>query len=157
MIELKDMTEKELMLYNYKIINELKSRKIIRTKNNPIADYCEWLVSEKFGWKLEKSSNAGFDAYDSNGFRVQIKCRTLEKGKGTRQLGIIRNLDSDTFDYLIALLFDEDIEVVNGYKISKDLIKQYSKLSKHQNGLILYLKGGLLLDERIENITQRFK
>lgn len=154
MKELKDMTEKELMIYNSKIMNELKTREIIRTKNNPIADYCEWLVAKKFGWELQNSSNAGFDVIDSDGLRVQIKCRTLEKGKGTRQLGVIRKLDNDTFDYLIALLFDESIEVVHGYKISKDLIKQYSKFSEHQNGHILYLKGDLLNDKKLINITQ---
>jgi hypothetical protein len=58
---------------------------------------------------------------------------------------------------LIALLFDENINVVNGYKISKDLIKQYSKFSDHQNGHILHLKGDLLLDKRIEDISQILK
>ena len=124
------MNEIELMLLNSKIMIELKSRGVVRTKNNPIADYCEWLVAKKFSWSLENSSNAGFDVFDSDKLRVQIKCRTLENGKGTRQLGVIRNLDDDTFDYLIALLFDENIKVVSGYKISKDLIKQYSKFSK---------------------------
>lgn len=148
------MTEKELMIFNSEIMNELKSRDVIRTKNNPIADYCEWLVSKKFGWELQNSSNAGYDVIDNNGLRVQIKCRTLQNGKGSRQLGVIRKLDGDTFDYLIAILFDEKIEVVNAYKISKKLIKDHSRFSEHQNGNILTLRGKLLNDERLINITE---
>lgn len=145
MKKLSEMTEKELMIFNSEIMKELKCRSIIRTKNNPIADYCEWLVAKKFGWQLQNNSNAGFDVIDSDGLRVQIKCRTLDNGQGTRQLGVIRNLDSDTFDYLIAILFDEKINVVKACKISKGLIKKYSKFSKHQNGHILYLRGDLVV------------
>ena len=151
---LESMTEKELMIFNSEIMNVLKSREIIRTKNNPIADYCEWLVSRSFNWELQRSSNAGYDVIDSNGLRVQIKCRTLENGKGSRQLGVIRKLDDDTFDYLIAILFDEKIEVVNAYQISKELIKEYSRFSGHQNGHILTLKGDILNDKRLANITK---
>ncbi|HEY1195068.1 DUF6998 domain-containing protein [Flavobacterium sp.] len=157
MPQLKNLTEKELMKLNSDIMDELKAREIIRTRNNPIADYCEWYVAKKLGWKLQNSSNSGFDAIDSENRRVQIKCRTLIKGKGTRQLGVIRKLDQDTFDYLIALLFDENTEVVKGYKISKELIKKYSTFSKHQNGHILYVKGNLLNDEKLEDITELLK
>ncbi|MFD2938770.1 DUF6998 domain-containing protein [Flavobacterium notoginsengisoli] len=157
MPELKKLTEKELMRLNSEIMDELKARKIIRTRNNPIADYCEWYVAKKFKWNLQISSNSGFDAIDSKNLRVQIKCRTLINGKGTKQLGVIRKLNDDTFDYLIALLFDENTEVIKGYKISKELIRKYSKYNKHQNGHILNLKGNLLTDEKLEDITLLLK
>ena len=51
------MNEMELLILNSEIIKELKNRNVIRTKNSPIADYCEWLVAKKFNWKLENSSN----------------------------------------------------------------------------------------------------
>lgn len=155
--KLKDMEPKELMILNSKIMIELKEKQVIRTKNNPIADYCEWLVSKKFNWNLQNNSNAGFDVIDNENLRVQIKCRTLEKGKGTRQLGVIRNLDGDTFDYLIGILFNEHIEVVEAYLISKPLIKKYSRYSKHQNGHILSLKGELLNDKELNNITNKLQ
>ncbi|MCR4030447.1 MULTISPECIES: DUF6998 domain-containing protein [Flavobacterium] len=157
MPELKNLTEKELLKLNSDIMDELKARKIIRTRNNPIADYCEWYVAEKFGWNLKNNSNSGYDAIDSENLRVQIKCRTLMNTKRSRQLGVIRKLDQDTFDYLIALLFDENAEVTEAYKISKGLIKKYAKFSKHQNGHILHVKGNLLNDEKLEDITELLK
>ncbi|RYD57916.1 MAG: hypothetical protein EOP56_06485 [Sphingobacteriales bacterium] len=153
MSELEKMTVKELMNYNSKIMDELKSRNVIRTRNNPIADYCEWLVSQKFNWNLENSSTEGYDVCDDDGLRVQVKCRTLKNGRGTRQLGVIRKLNDDTFDYLIAILFDEKTEVIKAYKIRKDLITDYARFSQHQNGHILSLKGGILNDNRLEDIT----
>lgn len=157
MKDFNDMSEKELMMYNSEIMNELKKRGIVRTKNNPIADYCEWFVASKLHWKLQNSSNGGFDAIDSNELRVQIKCRTLENGKGTRQLGVIRNLNKNPFDYLIAILFDEKIDVVKGYKISKELITRYSRFSEHQNGHILTLKGEILSDNELVDITDNIQ
>lgn len=161
MRKLSSMTEKELIIFSYKIMSELKSREVIRTRNNPIADYCEWFVSRKFNWTLQTNSNAGFDVLDRAGQRVQIKCRTISVGSGVRvgprQLGVIRNLEMNTFDYLIAILFDEKVEVVSAYKISKPLIRKYSKFNKHQNGHILSLKGDLLKDHRLEDITRKLK
>jgi hypothetical protein len=153
MESLSRMTEKELLIFNSEIMRELKSRDVIRTKNSPIADYCEWLVAKKFKWKLANSSNGGYDAKDSDGFRVQIKCRMIEGGKGTNQLGVIRNLDKDPFDYLVAVLFNERIEVVKGYKISKELIRKYSRFSMHQNGHILILKEEVLASNELIDIT----
>jgi hypothetical protein len=152
MKSLRDMNEMELLILS-EIIKELKNRNVIRTKNSPIADYCEWLVAKKFNWKLENSSNGGHDAKDSSGQRVQIKCRTIEGGKGTNQLGVIRNLDKDPFDYLVAVLFNEKIEVVKGYKISKEVIRKYSRFSAHQNGHILILKGDVLANGELIDIT----
>ena len=151
------MTEKELLVYTFEIMNELKERGIIRTKNNPIADYCEWLVANKFEWILENSSKVGYDVVDASGLRVQIKCRVVGSGSNSRQLGVIRKLDENTFDYLIAILFDEKVEVISAYKISKELIKEYAKFSAHQNGHILSLKGDLLADKQIRDITQALK
>ena len=34
------------------ILDELKRRKVVRTKNNPIGGYAEWLVSKKFKLKF---------------------------------------------------------------------------------------------------------
>lgn len=151
------MSEKDLLLLNSEIMTELKNREVIRTRNNPIADYCEWLVAMKYKWKLENSSNQGFDAVDNAGRRVQIKCRTAINGKGSRQLGVIRSLDQNPFDYLIAIIFDEKIEVLNAYRISKTLIRKYARFSKHQNGHILILKGSILSDKNLVDITKKLR
>jgi len=69
----KSATTAELLQLYGKILEELKTRKVIRTANSPVGDYAEWLVANKFGLKLMENSKKGYDAEDSEGIKYQIK------------------------------------------------------------------------------------
>lgn len=73
------------------IIDELKRREVVRTKNNPLGDYTEWLVSKALELKLSSNSSAGYDALDKNDLRIQIKGRRITPENESRQLSAIRN------------------------------------------------------------------
>ena len=75
MTDLTTKTPTELLRLHSDIISELKRRDIVRTQNNPIGDYTEWLVCKCFNLQIEGNSKAGFDATDSHGLRYQIKGR----------------------------------------------------------------------------------
>lgn len=98
------------------VLEELKARGVVKTRNNPVADYAERLVSEKLGLSVT-SSNAGFDAIDVKGVRYQIKSRRLSDVNKSRQLGVIRNLEKKGFDFLIGVIFDSEFAVLEAYKI----------------------------------------
>ncbi|MBI2937163.1 MAG: hypothetical protein HYY22_03060 [Thaumarchaeota archaeon] len=136
------------------IMDELKDRNVIRTRNNPSADYAEWLVSKKLGLKLEPNSSSGYDAVNTTGERVQIKSRRLDPSNNSRQLGVIRNLDGNEFDFLIGVVFDKDFNVKDAYKIPRNIISKFARFSKHQNGHILHLQGELLNTPSVDNITR---
>ncbi|GAI05452.1 unnamed protein product [marine sediment metagenome] len=72
------LTVSELLRCFANILDELKERKVVRTRNNPVADYAEWLVTQQLGLSLERSSKRGYDAIDQNGKRYQIKSRRLD-------------------------------------------------------------------------------
>lgn len=135
------------------ILNELKKRQIIRTFNNPVADYAEWLVAQKLGLKLAANSRSGYDATNSANEKIQIKSRRLVPSNKSRQLGVIRNLEAVEFDYLIAVLFESDFSLKEAYKIPQNVITKYAKFSKHQNGYVLHLRGNILNDPVVEEIT----
>ncbi len=135
------------------ILNALKQRQIIRTFNNPVADYAEWLVAQKFGLKLAPNSRSGYDATNLANEKFQIKSRRLVPSNKSRQLSVIRNLDAGEFDYLIAVLFESDFSLKEAYKIPQSVITKYAKFSKHQNGHILHLRGDILKDPVVEEIT----
>jgi len=130
-------------------MEELRRRGVIRSSNNPVADYAEYFVAHKFGLTLETGSNKGFDARDKKGLRYQIKSRRITTHNQSRQLGVIRNLDENLFDYLLAILFSIDFTTNTIFKIPHDLIKKYSRFSKLQNGHILILRGNILKDPRV--------
>ena len=135
------------------ILDELKQRGVVRTRNNPVGDYAEWLVAQRLGLLLERNSKFGYDATNTNGERFQIKARRLDPSNKSRQLSVIRNLDAGEFDYLIGLLFERNFTVKEAYKIPHGVIAKYARFSKHLNGHILHLRGDILRDSGVEDIT----
>ena len=150
----KALTVPELLRCFADILDELKERKVVRTRNNPVADYAEWLVTQQFGLSLERSSKRGYDAIDQNGKRYQIKSRRLDPTNESKLLSVIRNLDTNEFDYLVGVLFNRDFTVKEAYKIPHSVIREHARFSKHVNGYLLHLQGEVLAAPRVENITE---
>jgi hypothetical protein len=139
------------------ILDELKERSVVRTLNNPVSDYAEWLVAKKMDLKLVSNSNSGYDAKDAKGNRFQIKSRRLSPKNNSRQLGVIRKLNSNEFDYLIGVIFNKDFIVEEAYKIPQGVIDKFAPFNEHQNGHILHLRGDVLKALGVENITNIIK
>ena len=148
------LTVPELLRCFANILDELKERKVVRTRNNPVADYAEWLVTQQLGLSLERSSKRGYDAIDQNGKRYQIKSRRLDPTNESKLLSVIRNLDTNEFDYLVGVLFNRDFTVKEAYKIPHSVIKEHARFSKHVNGHLLHLQGEVLTAPGVENITE---
>ncbi len=138
-------------------MDELKTRGVVRTLNNPVSDYAEWLVAKKMDLKLVSNSNSGYDAKDVYGNRFQIKSRRLSPKKNSRQLSVIRKLNSNEFDYLIGVVFNKDFTVEEAYKIPRSVIGKFAPFNEHQNGHILHLRGDVLKAQDVENITNIIK
>ncbi|RON24850.1 hypothetical protein BK660_04050 [Pseudomonas brassicacearum] len=143
----------ELLKLHASAIDELMSRGVLRTKNNPVGDYAEWLVSSALNLTLAKNSATGHDAESSNGKKIQIKGRRITANNRSRQLGVIRNLEKYDFDELIAVIFNEAYEIIEAYLIPHSVIAEYSSYRTHVNGHILHMRGALLTDERVLNIS----
>jgi hypothetical protein len=158
--EIKSKSTIELMNVYADILNELISRKVVRTYNSPVGDYAEWLVAEKLNLTLESNSQKGFDAYElKTKKRFQIKSR-WERGNPSRQsreLNVIRNYEDNQFDYLIVLIFDKRFFVKEAYSIPHEVIREYARYSKHQNGYILIAMGQVLHDNKVEDITYKLR
>jgi hypothetical protein len=146
----------ELLALNGAILVELRRRNICRTENNPTGDYAEYLAAEKLGLELNNNSKLGYDAVDPIGLRYQIKGRRITPKNHSTQLSVIRNLDNQEFDHLVALLFDENYSVLKAAKVPHGIIGEHAKYNSHQNGHILHLNTKLLGDFRVENLTAKF-
>jgi len=71
------MEVKELLQLQTSITNELKDRGIVRTQNNPLGDYTEWLVSKALDLMLEANSKAGYDGIGKDGVEFKLKVEEL--------------------------------------------------------------------------------
>ncbi|AOR60100.1 DUF6998 domain-containing protein [Pectobacterium parmentieri] len=151
---LTSLSDLELLSLHSEILTELRSRGVIRTKNNPVGDYAEWLVSKALGMTLLSNSSAGADAIDSDGMKVQIKARRVTPDNPSRQLSALRNYEAAYFDYLIAVIFNETYNVLDGYKIPHEVIRDYARHSDHVNAHIINLKGAILTDPRVISIKE---
>ena len=140
------------------ILNSLYSAGIVRTYNSPVGDYAEWLVSTKLNLQLERNSEKGYDAMDGeSGLRYQVKSRWMHPGKNSRQLNVIRNYEDNQFDYLIAVIFGNNFEVAEAYKIQHDVLRDYFPFNRHQNGIVVTLTQEFMQDARVEDITHIFR
>lgn len=144
----------ELLSLHSEILTQLRSRGVIRTKNNPVGDYAEWLVSNALGMTLLSNSSAGADAIDADGLKVQIKARRVTPDNPSRQLSALRNYEAADFDYLIAVIFDETYNILDAYKIPHEVIRDYARHSDHVNAHIVNLKGAILTDPRVSSIKE---
>lgn len=145
----------DLLRLHSDIIRELKNRGIVRSSNNPLGDYTEWLVSSRLGLTLEHNSKAGYDGVDSEGVRYQIKGRRIEAESNSIRLSTIRNLDDKTFDFLIAVVFDGEYEVRQAIKIPHAIVASNVYFQRHVNGHVFYLRPNILEEPDVVDITHQ--
>ena len=156
-MDISELTVNELLRQHTAIIDELKRRKIVRTPNNPIGDYTEWLVAKGLGLELAGNSSTGYDGIDADGVKIQIKGRRITPENKSRQLGAIRKLKEKDFDQLAAVIFDEKFEIIDAVLIPHEVIEEYATYRSHVNAHILHLKGPILNDPRIKDIKDTLK
>ena len=133
--EFENHSVRELLQLNGRVIAELRARQVVRTGNAPLGDYAEWLFARACGWALAQNSAAGYDATAPDGERYQIKARRLSAtGKGSRQLGTIRNLEAGNFSQLAAVLFDEAYGVWRAALIPRAVVAARATKTPHVNG-----------------------
>jgi hypothetical protein len=137
-------SDSELLTAYSQLMQELRRRNVVRTSNNPVADYAEGIAAERLHLRQVGKEEKGFDALDVPGYRYQIKGRRITKHNSSRQLSVIRNLAERPFDYLIAVIFDESFKVKEIWKIPYEFVKEHSRHSAHQNGHIFYAKPEVL-------------
>jgi len=148
-MELSQLRTIELMQLNQDTLSELERRDVIRTRNNPVSEYTEWLVSTRMGMTLAPANIKGYDAITNDGRRVQIKSRKNNLKNQSMILGIIRNYELNQFDDLIAVIYHHDFSIRYALLIPHELVKTYSRFNQHQNGYTVSITKDLLIDTRV--------
>jgi Family of unknown function (DUF6998) len=150
-----DVTVRDLLMQYVSVRGELRQRGVIRT-SNLIGDYAEWLVANRLGFHLERNSNPGYDAIDGNGIKYQVKSRHITPENRPKQIGNIRDLSKHGFDFLIAVIFNEDFTVRRVLKISYAAVVRHAHFRPRTNSYRFSVGHNLLNDPEVEDITSRF-
>ena len=147
-VDLTILSDTELLSLWSSAMDEMRRRGLIRSLNNPIADYAERLVADHLGLKLVANSTSGHDAGGPDGSRYQIKARRLATPRTSRQLGMLRNLDQDSFDQMVVVLLGPSFELQELWQLPIDLVRAYAKYRPHVNAHVLHAQGAVLRDPR---------
>lgn len=144
---LKKLKKQSLLKLYADLMEELRERELIRSSNNPVADYAEKVAVEILNLERVGKEEKGYDAIAGDS-KYQIKGRRITRHNSSRQLGVIRNLDEKLFDFVIAVIFNEDFSVKEIWKIPHQFIKENSRPSSVQNGHIFIANFNLLSQGR---------
>jgi hypothetical protein len=140
---LEGVPTKDLLAQLSAALGELKARGVMRTANNPVADYAEYLGARALDLELVTNSTAGHDAVDAAGTRVEIKARRLKPGATHAQLSAIRNLDAHHFDLMLVVLFSESFTIERASLIPYATVKELAVFVPHTNAWNLIMRASL--------------
>ena len=121
-------------------LEELRRRGLVRSSNNPVADYAEKIAAHALGLRLIGKSGSGHDGVDASGNRYQIKGRRVTAHNVSRQLSFMRNLEGKPFDYLVGILFDAQFNVLRACVVPFEVVQARAAFSKHVNAHRLLLR-----------------
>ena len=153
--ELQQASTGDLLRFYCDVLNELRRRGVIRSTNNPVADYTEHLVADALGLTRTDSSASGHDAVDADRKRYQIKGRRLTPQNPSTQLSAIRDLPARPFDYLAAVIYHPDFTIDYAALIPFEVVAERSQYQEHTNSYRFFMKRKVLDDPRVNDITGR--
>jgi hypothetical protein len=130
----------DLLKLHSAVSAELYRRGISRSGNNPCADYAELLVAKNMRLRLVRNSTAGFDATDGRGRRFEIKARRQTSRSTPTMLSAIRAIEKQRFDFLIAVLFDENYGVQRAVRLPYETVRRLARFRQHVNGSVLMIR-----------------
>lgn len=155
--ELKAQSSVNLLRMFALILAELRSRDLVRSTNNPVADLAERVAAHALRLTLVGRSNAGHDGVDADGKRYQIKSRRITRHNKSRQMGFIRNLSNRPFDHLIGILFDEQFRIVRACGLPFDLVNERAVFVKHVNAHRIHLRDSIWDEPRSRDLTDEMR
>ena len=151
-------TQGLLALYG-RILEELFERKVVRSTNNPVADYAEYLTARAFGLTLVANANIGFDAIGEDDVRYQVKSRRLTLRNKSRQLGFLRGLgvSDDPFDCLVAILFEPDFRIRRAALVPVAVVRDRAVRVEYVNAWRFMLTDNVWSIDGVRDVTEAIR
>lgn len=155
-VDLSHLNGAELLALHAEVSQTLRDREITRSADNPTGDVAELLFCIAFNWVQENNSKKGYDASEGN-IRYQIKGRRINPNNKSRQLSAIRDLNGKHFDFLAAVIFNQDYTVWRAAIIPHELVVEKVRHSSHTNSHLFLLKDYIWDDPRVRDVTSELQ
>jgi hypothetical protein len=135
------------------ILQELRDRGVVRTRNAPLGDYAEYLAARVYAGELAANSVKSYDLLAKDGRRVQVKARTVSPDTGAGAIfSVFRSFD---FDIAVLVTFDSATYALRwAREVTAAKIETASRHSAHVNGHRIAITAGARLGV---DVTPRFR
>ena len=153
-LNLAGLPPRELLILHARVADELRTRGITRSANNPTGDLAEYLFCKAFGWKQADNSHPNIDALGPDGVRYQIKGRRMTRFNKSRQLSAIRDLGGGHFDFIAGVLFNEDYTVLRAALIPHAVAVQRSAFVDRTNSYKFLLHDDVWKAPGVHDVTR---
>ncbi|MEV6904331.1 hypothetical protein [Amycolatopsis sp. NPDC051372] len=140
----------ELLGHYAAILQELRRRGVVRTRNAPLGDYAECLAARVYDGELAPKS-VSYNLRAADGRRVQVKARTIHPDTRGAFFSPFRS-----FDFDVAVLIAVDSSTYNvlwAREVPVADIEAASRYSAHTNGNRVSITAGARLGT---DVTTRF-
>ena len=157
MLDLENYTGEQLIGLYSEILQELKGRGIIRTRNL-LGEFGEYIACETYNadstlpnLKLNKTNEKDYDAKSDTGKRYSIKSVSIKR------TGMFAGLDLDKnnepiekyFDYVIICRFDEFFALKCIYELDWQMFLKHKRWNSTLKNLYLPINKALIADAKI--------
>lgn len=156
-MDLSGLSPSALLALHAQVADELRSRGITRSSNNPTGDLAEYLFCKAFGWTQSGNSNRSIDAVDSGGIRYQVKGRRITRFNNSRQLSAIRDLSGAHFDFLAGILFNEDYTVMKAALIPHSVALERASFVAYTNSHKFMLRDDVWSAASVRDVTAELR
>lgn len=154
-MSLESLPTNELLRNFAAILAELRRREICRSENIPTGDLAEYLVCKALGLSMAPKSAKGFDALSADGQRFQIKGRRITRWNPSLQLSAIRDLKKAPFDFVVAVLFDEEFQVISAHQFSLDACQERARFVARTNSHTIFANASLISHPDTVDLTDK--
>lgn len=155
--DLSDLGPLQLLALHARVADELRSRGITRTSNNPTGDLAEYIFCKAFAWTQAGNSSPNVDAVGSDGTRYQIKGRRVTRHNKSRQLSAIRDLAGAHFDCLAGVLFNEDYSVMRAAIIPRSIAVERASFVARTNSHRFVLRDDIWDAAGVRDVTSELR
>ena len=145
------LTDDELAKAWARCMRAMRKRDLTRTANTPVGDYAERIACDRLSLQRMGFSEKSVDALGPDGTRYQIKGRRITENR-SRQLGAIRDIGSEPFDVLLALFFDEDLDLIETWSIPCEVVQEAAYVER-TNSTRFVLTKAIEKDPRVTRLV----
>lgn len=150
-----------LLLFLDRVTKErLKEVGVAKNMGNPVGEYAEYLVATAFSGERMPNARQGHDITLKDGTKIEVKGRIFEANRVPMNYIKHSTIVAETFDYLIYIVFNENMSVKYAMKISHSNFQNIARYAEPNNDppKWVFVANPVLLDSpHVINITNEIR